>query len=1234
MSKEIAIRTGESSPPLLFRQVSPGPSDSTLQFRLLHFWNARKNVKGGPEILLGVEMLMIDAEGTLAQGFIGQNRRSQYEKELERGRVYTLTTFYASNSKVMYHVADQRLVICISHDSALSKDEEDVESILTERFRVHSFSDFEANCDLRGDLHDVVGHLKLVDGQALHQRPVLCTKDGSVSRKVTVHLQLKDGPVVNVYLWDEAAESFRLKFDASATTPTVLLVTTVNPKRLGAPSDASSSSEATNNPILECPSCGALVWQSESTGRDPKTKELRFTICCNQGQIKLPPMRQPPPVLEKLLQCKQFRETIRVYNALLAFTSIGANIDYSVVFGRGPFTFRIQGKTYHRIGSLIPKPGLPPRYLQLYIFDTANEVKNRLEALGQTTSEGKATEATLKVLIEMVDTNNCLAKVFRRVRDRYEANSEEDFTISLISDKGKGKQYDLPQSSEVVGLIVGEMADTICERDIYPLLFPYGEYGFNTEIPLHLEEGSSRTRKFVSIRQFYASQIQTRLKEGMTLIKSGRLLHQYVVDVYSSIEEDRLRWHRLNQDVLRAELYSNVCDAVGKGDTDARTVGKRFILPPSFTGGPRYLIEKYHDAMAICRQFGNPDLFITMTANPNWKEIKDHLAAYGGDSPNDRPDIECRVFKMKLDQLLDDFKKGTFFAPYTAALHRIEFQKRGLPHAHILLWFGDHSRTPSPEEIDKIISAELPDKQKDPEAYELVAKHMIHGPCGLDRPRSPCMENHVCAKKFPRPFTESTSIDKSGYIIYRRRKNENAKVLKDGILLDNASVIPYNIEILKKYAAHINVEWCNRTSAIKYLFKYITKGVDRATVLVEKGPDPPTSENGSDPQTSEKGKEKVKKARNEIKEYQDCRYLSACESMWRTFAYSIHKRQPSVMKLVVHLEGEHNITIKDTDNLGRVIQKPGIEKTMFTEWMVLCRTSAFARTLTYVQIPEFFTWNNSSKVRSERKRGTSIGRVVTVHPASGDRYYLRILINKVKGPRSYTELRTFNGVTYPDFKSTCCARGLLANDAEWHESMAELNTWGTPSQLREMFVKLLIYCHVANPKELWDKCWKTLSEDILYKKRKEFKHPQLEIDDAKLEQYTLLELEKALRNQEHTLTDFPGMPTPDPLLLKELGNTLWQQELQYNVAEEKSRHDTQYTLLNREQLDVYQAIIESTQEDYGKLFFVYGAGGTGKTFLYQTIISRLRSEKKIVLPVASSGIAALLLPGGRTAHSR
>ncbi|XP_013624702.1 PREDICTED: uncharacterized protein LOC106330839 [Brassica oleracea var. oleracea] len=524
-------------------------------------------------------------------------------------------------------------------------------------------------------------------------------------------------------------------------------------------------------------------------------------------------------------------------------------MDYSVVHAPGPYTIRILGQTHHKIGSLIPQQGRLPEYLQLYIFDTSNEVRNRLNAMEKTSVEGNLDETTLWRLIEMIDENNCLTKIFRRARDHYEGVRTE-FAIRLLPDKGKGKEYGLPSTSEVAGLIVGDMSSTIGVRDIvvrfqsdtlqqirddhplymslqYPLLFPYGEYGFHPEIPLHLETDTSR--------QYYASQIQTRLNQGKTLIKGGRLLHQFVVDVYTAIEEDRLRWVRNNQDFLRAELYSNVLDAVRKGDTDAKMIGQRFILPPSFTGGPRYFVEKYHDAMAICREYGNPDLFITITANPNWREIKGHLLKYGGDSSNDRPDIECRVFKMKLDQLLKDFKYGTFFKPYTAALHRIEFQKRGLPHAHILLWFGNSSRTPSEEEVDEIISAELPDKEEDPEAYNLVTKHMIYGPCGVINRKSPCMENNVCTKKYPRPYNDYTSIDKSGYVLYRRRMNKNVFVVKDGTVLNNNFVVPHNIKLLKKYEAHINVEWCNRTSAVKYLFKYITKGVDRATAVIEKG---------------------------------------------------------------------------------------------------------------------------------------------------------------------------------------------------------------------------------------------------------------------------------------------------------------------------------------------------------------------------------------------------------------
>ncbi|CAN6846217.1 unnamed protein product [Brassica oleracea] len=751
----------------------------------------------------------------------------------------------------------------------------------------------------------------------------------------------------------------------------------LHPKRT-AKKDKCSTSKAEDNPIVECTKCGALMWTSESTGKDFRTGELTFTICCNHGQIKLPPIKQPPPMLEELLQHRWFRDTIRVYNSVLAFTSIGMKMDYTVVNAPGPYTIRIQ-------------------------------VKNRLNAMGQTSTEGNLDGTTLARLIEMLDENNCLAKLFRRARDYYEGSGQE-FNIRLLSDKGKGKEYDLPSTSEVAGLIVGDMLSTIGVRDIV------------------VQFQSDTLQQIRDDHPLYMS-----LQYPLLFPHGGRLLHQYVVDVYTAIEEDRLRWARNNEDVLRAELYSNVFDAVSKGDTDAKIIEQRFILPPSFTGGPRYLVEKYHDAMAICREYGNPDLFITMTINPNWKEIKEHLEIHGGDSPNDRPDIEC--------------------CPYTAALRRIEFQKRGLPHAHILLWFGNSSRTPSSEEVDEIISAEFPNKEEDPEAYNLVTKHMIHGPCGVTNPKSPCMENNVCTKKYPRPYNDSTSIDKSGYVLYRRRRNENESVVKNRATLNNTFVVPPNINLLKKYDAHINVEWCNRTSAVKYLFKYITK--------------------------------------------------------------------------------------------------------------------------------EYFVWNNNSKVWSERKKGKTIGRIVAVHPSAGDRYYLRILINKIKGPRSYDELKTFNDVKYPDFKSVCHALAYLDDDVEWLESMSEGARRATPYQLRDMFVTFLNTCFVASPKGLWEHSWKSMSEDILHKRQRILGHTNLELDDETLEQYTLIEVEKLMHMQDRSLNDIKEMPKIKYVLLKELGNR-----------------------------------------------------GTGKTFLYQTIISRLRSMKQIVLPVASSGIAALLLPNGRTAHSR
>ncbi|KAF3503895.1 hypothetical protein F2Q69_00041139 [Brassica cretica] len=141
-----------------------------------------------------------------------------------------------NRSKEIYRVADQSLTISFSNDSVPAPlDDDDIPvsvSFPAYRFRFHTHEDFQANRGLRDDLYDVVGHLRLVNGQSLIDRPVLDEAEIISMRHVLVHLQTKDGPVMKLYLWDQAAKDFYKKFTSSEDTPTVLLVTTVNPKTI------------------------------------------------------------------------------------------------------------------------------------------------------------------------------------------------------------------------------------------------------------------------------------------------------------------------------------------------------------------------------------------------------------------------------------------------------------------------------------------------------------------------------------------------------------------------------------------------------------------------------------------------------------------------------------------------------------------------------------------------------------------------------------------------------------------------------------------------------------------------------------------------------------------------------------------------------------------------------------------------------------------------------------------
>lgn len=132
----------------------------------------------------------------------------------------------------------------------------------------------------------------------------------------------------------------------------------------------------------------------------------------------------------------------------------------------------------------------------------------------------------------------------------------------------------------------------------------------------------------------------------------------------------------------------------------------------------------------------------------------------------------------------------------------------------------------------------------------------------------------------------------------------------------------------------------------------------------------------------------------------------------------------------------------------------------------------------------------------------------------------------------------------------------------------------------------------------------------------------------------LIEINNLLKQHGKSLADYLGFPTLDPSRTPVYANHLLIEEMMNDCNNLKVKASQHIGCLNQMQSVIFEKIIHSIAANTGGLYFVYGHGGTGKTFLWSTIVSQLRSEGKIVLVIASSGIASLLIEGGRTAHSR
>ena len=130
------------------------------------------------------------------------------------------------------------------------------------------------------------------------------------------------------------------------------------------------------------------------------------------------------------------------------------------------------------------------------------------------------------------------------------------------------------------------------------------------------------------------------------ILRGKSLGQQYIVDQFAKCELSRLRYVEIHQKELRAEVYSGAKDALHAADGNSLgKIGKKVILPSSFTGGDRFMHQQFLDSIALYQRFGHPHLFITVTCNPQWPEIQENL--YPGETALDQPDLVCRVFKQK-----------------------------------------------------------------------------------------------------------------------------------------------------------------------------------------------------------------------------------------------------------------------------------------------------------------------------------------------------------------------------------------------------------------------------------------------------------------------------------------------------------------------------------------------------------------------------------------------------------
>jgi len=738
----------------------------------------------------------------------------------------------------------------------------------------------------------------------------------------------------------------------------------------------------------------------------------------------------------------------------------------------------------------------------------------------------------------------------------------------------------------------------------------------------------------------------------------GRLAEQFVLDTWARQEQHEVEMWKSETVQRRLRSYAKACGR-------ATPPGKIF-LPQSVPFSYPYMRRFFHDALHISRCRGNGHLFITMTCNPAWAEVKALLGKESFDIKKDAHQaILARVFVHKRKQLIARLKQRNYLFAGHLGLDWIvlttEWQKGDLPHAHMAVrLLIDTSICPMNTQLDHlklmdhIISARIPAPSE--AHYEHVIAYMQHGQvckgCLKEFPKG--SGNMRCRFRFPKPVNPESRIDSKGFPVYRRGEHD-------------VRIVPHNPRLLIDFCCHINIEWTMHSQVLAYLYKYMCKGPDTAGA-------------------------KLRDSIDEIAAFRKLRYLSVGEAVYRSLCFCINIREPSVVVCPIHLPrkdvGDHDedfgAVFDNHDNFADTDQFAHFEESGYNIAAHEQRNHGPDYEYTHDYLLHYFDadrpdnmlfceyYENYIRIgrghsRSWVKRQrTILARMPWYPPYAGEIFYLRVLLLHIPA-RSYSELLG----NHSSLKAHALSLGLIPNSDEYRYGMIDAVESGqAPSTCRHLLALFLTCPDVPSLKDLWDD--ERIRQYLTYDYRPSDPDDipaAAEIADI----ITLMDIATMVYdiNPIALIDCFRSRDLPQPPNANELveiqarvhkdyekvfkeysaivGYKPETKEIVPREAREIHRYrqrvtilpqpdlDEQFTQLNNDQAAVF-CQIRSAFENRNvpgnhNLHNIDASAGCGKTFLTNRLINAFRSMGAVTATVCSIGIGALLYDDGRTVHN-